>query len=135
MDTLRNDYRKQPARREQGQERRTADAATERAARLAAAAEAERRQALEMEFEARQLDGAIATLSEDERQAQERAFIVGLEDRSLAGALILLESFHKSGFDSAGVRCALRIFQRVWLLTLQKPDEAAFARFVEEREA
>ena len=95
-------YRKQPARREQGQERRKADVATERAARLAAAAEAERRQALEMEFEARQLDAAIATLSEDERQHLERAFIAGLEDRGIAGALILLE------FLSQVPGCAVR---------------------------
>jgi hypothetical protein len=135
VDALRNDYRKHPARREQGQERRKADAVAERAARLAAAAEAECRQALEMEFEARQLDAAIAALSETERQHLERAFIAGLEDRSLAGALILLEFFRRSGFESAGVRCAFRTFQRDRLMKGQKPDEAAFARFVEEREA
>jgi hypothetical protein len=135
VDALKTDYRKTPARREQRQNERTADAAAERAARQAAALEADRRQALEMEFEARQLDAAIAALSETERQALERAFIAGLEDRSIAGALILLESFRRSGLESAGIRCAFRTFQRDRLMKGQKPDEAAFARFVAEREA
>lgn len=134
MDALKTDYRKRPARLEQKKNERTSEAAAERAARQAAKAEAERRQALEIAFEARQLDAAIGALSEDQRHDLERDFVAGLEDRSIPGALVVLESFRRSGFDSAGVRCAFRTFQRARLMADKKPDEAAFVRFVRERE-
>lgn len=134
VDALKNDYRRKPTRKEEDEQKRKNNLASELAAREAAKAAAERRQALESEFEARELDAAIAALSDEERQDLENAFVAGLEDRSISGALFFLESYKKVGFESAGVRCAFRAFLRQKLMKEKKLDKEAFERYVAERE-
>lgn len=134
VDALKRDYRRKAAPKEKVYADRKATNEAEKAAREQAVAEAERQQALEIEYEARLLDEAILALSESEQEALQREFVTGLEERTIPGSLVVFENYRKSGFESAGVRGAYRAFQRQRLLKGAKPDPQAVARFAEQRE-
>ena len=133
-DALKKDYRHKQAPRERALAERKQAAQAERTEQRQAAEAEERKEALRMEFEARLIDEAIAGLSDTDRRRLEEEFVAGLNSREIPGALVVLESYRKSGFESAGVRGAFRAFQRQQLLKNRKHDAEAFQRFAQERE-